>query len=520
MKKILLMTVLLALISGTAQLLSTEIEKKELTLKDAIYLALKNNLDIQVQKAVAEQSRLSLKMNRTIYLPTLSSSYRYNKSTAPSTNIYDGVDTLDNTTLTWNVGISQLMPLGGTLSLLLTNRETETNSVSTRWNPSIITYGGFAFSQPLLKNFGTLATNYNIKISRTDYQIRQHSLDENVVATVYNVESAYWELVYAYQNLEAAQMALQRAKDNLKLNEIKKKVGTIPPIDVLESRANVASNESRVIQAERTLQTREENLKRILNMSRESSIILPLDKAEINPISLDFDSFLKEAMENRPEMKRAKLNLNNYDIRVKYYRNQVLPTLNFTFDFYSYGQAGTFYNTPSYVSPFDPEWYRIKVFESGFSDSFSDIFKLNNKNYTLAFNLEIPIPLERERAQLALSKVQQKQATLEYQNAENTIYSELKESIKEVETNQKLVEADNLTLALQQENLKAEEKRLSVGLSTNFMVLEYQRRVADAQTQALRSTIDFMLSVARLNRYLNRTFKIYQINFSDVIGNK
>jgi outer membrane protein TolC len=348
----------------------------------------------------------------------------------------------------------------------------------------------------------------------SDLQLR-----ENIIQLVYNIESAYWELVYAHQSHEAAKMALERAKDLLKQNQVKEKVGTIAPIDVLSSKAQVARNESGVISAERNIQIREETLKNILNMSKENVTIVPTDTPEIKSVSVDFNDFLLEALENRPDIKRQKINLKNNNLGVRYYKNQALPSLNLTASYSSYGQGGTVWDIDTDLSPTDPG-YRTEVEKKTFLDSVKEVLKNINKNYSFSFNLQIPIGFKEERARLAQARINLKRALLELKNTENNIYKEVKDVIKELESNRKLVEADRIAMELVGENLRAEEKKLSVGLSTNFNVQEYQRQLADAETSYLRSVINYNLTLARLNQVLARTFKAHDIKFADYYKEK
>jgi outer membrane protein TolC len=341
-------------------------------------------------------------------------------------------------------------------------------------------------------------------------------LEQSVVNLVYEVEATYWELVYAHQNLEAAKMALNRAKDLLNQNEIKVKVGTAAPIEILSSKANVARNESTVIQAEQAIQTREEALKRILNMSKEPFAIIPKDEPGIKDVPVDFDAFLKEAMQNRPDMNQAKINLENNGLTVKYRRNQGLPNLQLDTGFESSAVGGTTWDFPI-ENPFDPDFVRVKTDEISFADTLKDIFRLANTDFSVGLNLNTPILFTAERAQLAQAKIERERAMFELKDVENTIYSEVKDVIRQVESNKKLVEADRIALELEGENLKAEEKKLSVGLSTNFQVLQYQQQYAAAQTQLLRTTINYVLTSARIDQVLNRTLQKYDIKFNNIL---
>jgi outer membrane protein TolC len=517
MKKALIFTIFGVIICGLVFPAQSP-EGKELTLKDAIYHALKNNLGLQVQKAQTRVARLNLRINRAqLYLPTLEVESNYQKSKQPSVNTLDGVDAVERDTFSWDVGINQRTPLGGLFSVSFDSSRDTTNVVTATYNPQLETSMTVSLSQPLLRNFGTLATNYQIYIAANNHKISQYQLEESVVNLVYQVEAAYWELVYAHQNLEAAKMALNRAKDLLGQNEIKVKVGTVAPIEILSSKANVARNESTVIQAEQAIQSREEALKRILNMSKEPFAIIPKDDPEIKDIPVDFNAFLGEAMNNRADMNRAKINLESNGITVKYQKNQLLPSLQMDAGYGSSGFGGTTWDFPI-ENPFDPDFAPVEVETIGFADTVKDIFKLENTSLQLNVNLQTPILLTAERARLSQAKIERERAILELRDLENTIYSEVKDVIRQVESNKQLVEADRIALELEGENLKAEEKKLSVGLSTNFQVLQYQQQYAAAQTQLLRSTINYVLTTARIDQVLNRTLKKYNIEFKNILG--
>lgn len=520
MKKVLSVILLMAVLVSFATAEKPEAEKK-LTLQDAILIALKNNLDLQIQKSNTQISLQDLKISQAIYVPNLNISGSTEKQLQPSTDINEGVDTKSNRTDSLSIRVSQRVPfLGGTVTFGLTNFARDTNVLNTPLNPYISAYAGATYSQPLLKNFGKLATNYNIYIADNRLKSSKLELQEQIATLVYNVEQAYWQLVLAYQELETTKMALKLSKDLLKQNEIKVKVGTAAPIEILSSKAQVAQNESNLISAEQTIQLREEALKKILNLSKDPSMLFPIDSPQVKKFKADFDDYLVEALQNRLDMKRAKIDLENQNITVKYYKNQALPNLRLETSFSSYGGGGTFWDYPRNVSPFDPSFYRTKILERTLWDAWGDVFKFSNKNYSIQLTLNMPIGFKAERANLAKSRIQLDQSLKRLRNTENTVYSEVKQVIKKLESNKKLVESTKIAEELQLETLKAEEKKLSVGISTNFEVLTTQERYANSQVSALRSVINYVLTIAEINKTLNRTFKVYNINFSDFYSNK
>lgn len=519
MKKWLIFLIAVSLVGGVFA--RAEEEKKELSLKEAIFQALKNNLDLQVQMSDAELSRQTLRINKAIFIPTLDISGSTSEANIPSSGFLSGAAVTKSTGLSLELTLTQQLPFGGNVRFNLDNGKTKSNSKWANPDPSLSSEARFTLSQPLLKNFGMTATKREIYIASNSLKMAKHQLRQNIIDLVYNVEQAYWNLVLAHQSYEATEMALKRAQDLLKQNEIKVKVGSAAPIEILTAKADVAVNESALIQAERNIQTSEENLKRILNMSKEPATIFPSDRPEIKKIPVDFNEFLEEGLNNRPDMERAKLDLENYKIRVKYAKNQALPELNVVAFYYTTGQGGDLYEYAPGKSPlqddFDRETDTVLSQQKSIWGSMDDVFSNLYKNYSISLNLSIPIGFASEKAQLAQARINLKRSLLTLQNTENTVYSEVKEVIKQLEANAKLVEADRITLELQEQRLKAEEKRLSVGLSTNFEVLAYQRQLATSQTQALGSTIEYTMTLARINQILARTFDVYDIKFKDFI---
>ncbi len=505
-------------------LVSAEEQKKELSLKEAIYYTLKNNLDLQVQMTDAEYARKALKINKAIFIPNLQINGMTSETNNPSEGVLSGArDKATNQTQSMELALVQRLPIGGIVNFSIYNQKSESNSIFSNPNPSLYAQAQVTLTQPLLKNFGLTPTKQAIYIAANNLHIARHQLKENILTLIYNIEEAYWNLVYAYQNLETNKMALERSKDLLRQNEIRVRVGSAAPIEILTAKADVAMNESQLIIAEQTIQTAEERLKRILNMSKENYTVIPTEKPEIKKIDVDFDGFLSEGLNSRPDVERAKLNLENSRIGVKYARNQALPELQLSASYYSTGRGGDIIIYKEGKSPFMPDFDPTtdieRIDKKSIGEAMDDVFKRLYKNFQVQLSLTMPLSFSLEKAQLAQAKINLERAQLNLKNVEITVYSEVKEVIKSLQANAKLVEAYKIAVELQGERLKAEEKKLSVGLSTNFIVLDYQRQYASAQTQALRSVIDYNLTLARINRILARTFNVYDIKFDDFINN-
>ncbi len=512
MRKIFIIIISLFFIANIS--LFSEEEIKDLTLKDAIFHALKNNIDIQIEMTNTEKSRLTKIIGDTIFIPSFSINAGASETNSPSSGVLSGADVSKNENLNVDLKLEQRYALGGTFSIELKNFRRKSNSIFSTINPVLSSELNFSLTQPLLKGFGTFATKKDIMISMNEHIRSKHQLKNTIIELIYNVEDYYWNLVYRIQSMDAIKKSLERARKLLKQNELRVKVGVSAPIDILEAKAEVASYESQIIQAEKNVQMAENNLRKILNITLDKYKINPVDIPEKLSIPVDFNGYLLEALNNRPDIKRAKLDMENNKIRVKYARNQMLPDLQLTASYYTTGQGGDqlIYGPGSIFEARPVIGVVKKDVWNTINDTISNIYK----NFSLRLNLTLPLSNKKERAELEQSKLNLQSSFLSLKKVENDIYAEVEDVVKELEQNAKLVESNKIALKLEEQKLKAEEKKLSVGLSTNYQVLNYQRDFANAQTNNLKSVVDYMMTIARINKVLGRTFSVYKISFSDL----
>ncbi|MCI0471636.1 MAG: TolC family protein [Candidatus Aminicenantes bacterium] len=525
MKKVKLLFVLIALFANLfilAQDKPAQAEQagevpgqKEITLKEAIFIALKNNLDLQISMIAAENSRNSVRISNADFIPQLSIDLTTQESEYPSTGVLAGADIVNNKYLAMDLSISQKLAIGGDLIITLQNQRSESNVTWNTVNPSLSSRLQIILNQPLLKGFGTLAAKKNIYVAFTDQKKSEFQLKRQILDLVYTLENAYWNLVFAFQNLDTMKMSLKRSQDLLKQNRIKVKVGAAAPIDIFDAEANVAADESNLLQAEQAIQNAEEELKKLLNMSSLEQAIIPTDRPEVKKIDVDFNAFLLEALEKRPDVQQAKLDLKRYKIEVKYARNQMMPDLQLSAQYWTTGQGGDQLITEGNI--FLGNYRVIGVIKKDIWETMKDTFSNLYKNYSLMLSLKIPISNSRERALLSMAKLQLESSFLTLKNTENTVYSEVKQAIRSLESNLKLVDAQKIRLELEDKKLKAEEKKLAVGLVSNYDVILKQREYVAAQTNHLNALKNFNMSIADINRKLCRTFDAYDIKFTDFL---
>jgi outer membrane protein TolC len=491
---------------------------KSMTLEEVIDQTLKNNLDLQIEMSNPEISQALWDKSKAIFIPTLTVDFRRGSTTTPSSSIFTGADIEKADSGSLGLTLSQRLLLGGSLEVTLDNSRNTTNSRFTQINPRYGSQLTFNLTQPLLKNFGLTPTKRNIYVSRNNQKKSLFALKQQVIDLIYSAEEAYWNLVYSHQNLEVKEKSLQLAKDLLKQNEVQVKVGVSAPMDILTAQAEVAARESEALQARSQIQTYEENLRRILNISHLPEAIIPEDKPVFSPVESDFNGFLQTALEKRPDIEQVRIDLRSKNIDVRYYRNQTLPNLQLTASYYTKGLSGT---------PQDVDIILISDGADGaggiggnLSDSLRDALKSLYKNYSIGLQMSIPVINTSAKADLVQARLNLEQSLLTLKKTESIVYSEVKQIIMDLETNAKIVEANRISRELADQKLAAEQKKLSVGLSTNYQVLQYQRDFANAQIAELKSLIDYSLALSRVNRVLGTTLEKHHIEFSDFLPGK
>ena len=493
-------------------------KEQTLSLEDCILKAMENNLDIAIEVLNPELADISVSRAQEKFLPSLSFNYNKRDTNSASYSFLDASDQISTISDSYSAQISQLIPTGGSFSISLDGYKTTTNRRFTSINPRYGYTLSFNFSQPLLKNFGSKVSRREIIIARNSQDISENQLKRVLQETIYSVEEAYWNMVHSIENLKVRQQSLKLAQDLLEKNMKAVEVGTLAPIEILSAQSAVATREADILQAEAVLKDNEDRLKTIINLAAEEEAelakIIPLDKPAFEKKEVTLDEALRTAMDNRPDLSATRIDLKNKELDVSYSRNQLLPNLSLNASYWSPGVTGDQLVYP----PGDPFADPIGIIEGSPSDALKDVFNFKYNNWTAGITLDIPLNTILSRADYAQARVNLDQAMLRLKNQEQQIFLEIKNAVRAVQTDYKRIQAYKVARELGEKTLEAEEEKLKVGITTPFFVLQYQTDLATAQTNTLKAAVDYILSLARLNRAMGISLKEKNIRFSKVLG--
>lgn len=460
-------------------------EKIELSLEQAIRLALQNTLDLDVASLTYEKAAFGIGSAKGYFDPNVEVDVNVNRTQEAS---FSSISATDTKNQTGNLIFGGNLLSGGTYNLTWANSRVDSVIPGyTLFNPrysSSLTVGA---TQPLLRNFGSTVTNRLVVQARYGRDSSAWAFVSQVQATVQNVDSAYWDLAYARALLASKQEALAIAKDLNRITQIKIDVGTFAPIDIVQTEVTVAQREQDIITAEGQIGDAEDRLKRILNVRNLPDWQRPVIPTELPtdmPITVNVEDGMRQALETRPEIRQALLDIESKKLTLVYDRSQLKPRLdlNASYGYAGLGAQGT------YVFPDG------SVQSLSYGDALSNIFDRNYPAWAVGLTFAIPIfnRTARNNAAIASSDVELSRTNLAL--LKQNLWVEVRTAGRGVDTALRSVAAAKKSRELAERNLDAEKKKFENGMSTTFQVSSIQNDLTNAKALELQAFAAYVKS--------------------------
>jgi outer membrane protein TolC len=453
-----------------------------LSLDEAVALAIANNQDLNVSVNAAEASSFLLFSNMGIFDPLAEAFVTRSHSEEAATSELVGADvnTRDNTE--FGAQVTQLAPTGGTFSLGFSGNRTSTNSTFFFVNPSYFSGLTLSFSQPLLRNFGRDTTTWLIRTARNSRDASYQGFVRSVHGTVNGVEQAYWDLVYALRNLEVQREARTLAADLNRITRIKIDVGSLAPIDIVQTEVGIATAEQQIIIAEGLIGDAQDRLKRLLNLdpARWTVPIVPTDEVRAEQPAVSVEDGMRQALLRRPEIIAAAYHVDSDRIRYEYWRNQTKPALDLVGSYGNTGIGGT-------TTIRDEMGMVISRSEGGFGDAFEQVIDRDFKNWSIGLRFSYPILNRRAKGQRGAALYTWEANKAGLTALEQNVLVEVRAAARDIDTAARSIVAAQKSRELAERNLDAERKKFENGMTTSFQVLEITNDLSLARGNELQA---------------------------------
>lgn len=467
-----------------------------LTLAEAVEIALTRNIALRSERYARERARLGIDQAMGIYDFGLSASVSAAEDENPAASNLDGAEIQKQKRNGLTVGGSQLLPTGGVAGILWTNNRYETNSSFSLLNPSFSAGVDFSLTQPILQGFGRQATDYGIEVARVGDQISQELFTAQIIQTVQRVENAYWLLIAARDQLRVAEESLRLAQELHDNNRIRVEVGTLAPLELVSSEAQIATREEEIIRARGTIGDAEDLLFFLLNIEQGdawSKTIIPETDPEIEQPKVTVEESIATALATRTEIAAQELELKALEIDQAFYAQDLKPRLDLKATYGLNGLGGD-------VLLRDDEGNVIGTLPGGWDDAMDQVTGWDFPGWVVGLEFSVPLQNRSAKARKAIADVALEQGRLASEQLELQITTEVRAAVRNLETSRQQLESARVSLRLAERNLDAERKKFDNGLSTSFQVLEIQDDLSAAGSRVVAATTGYRRALVEYYR--------------------
>ncbi|HET8781516.1 MAG TPA: TolC family protein, partial [Pyrinomonadaceae bacterium] len=531
------------------QRLGVGTETLPLSLNDAIKRALENNNDIEVARDTVRIAETQLRSLEGIFDPIFEITPQYDKRIDPVQSELSGggsTGTTSTTTYTWSPSVSkQFGKGGGSYFLQFANSHTNTSNSFSLLNPFYSSNLSLSFTQPLLRDRSIDNNRRQIRIQRkridqSDADFRQRTID-----VITRVQQAYWELVFALRDQQNQLANLNLSRESLRNIEAQIAAGAKAPLERAEVLTELANRETALLTAVQVVAISENNLKVLIfkepNAPEWSHQLTPTEQPKFDTTPVNLPEALKAARDNRPELRRLRLQNDINDIDISFFKNQTKPRIDLVGAVALTGLAGSDVSDPAppigslvplifgdpLLSPTAFLLQQIRAIQTaqglplanvpqvqepdittrpnpnlvgGYGRDLRNLISGDTRNVTVGVRIQLPFKNTTAQANLAGARIQKEQLAATVRSQEQIIEVDVRNSAQAVESARQRVLSAREARTNAEMQLEGEQRLYQVGRSTTFLLFQRENALANARASELRAETDYNKAIADLQR--------------------
>lgn len=447
---------------------------RKLTVRQAVEQALQNNLNLKLAEEDTEIAGGGIEIAESSFDKTVSG--QVGVESQEYTPLYSGAAEQEDTG-TLGISLAKKFTTGTKVDLGWSNSRYDSDQSGLELNPSYGSTLSIDLAQPLLRGWGTDIQTAQLKAAEASYDASVHQVDSTAADLAAQVKNGYWELVFAWQDIDVTKLSLELAQKLLEETEAKIAAGKLAQVEVYQPQSEVARREEELITAERAIGAAEDNLKLLLNATGDWLIQYePVDTPMTEPIRPEVKNVLTRALENRPDLKAAELAIRAAQLEEKIAQDNLRPTLDLTGGL---GYGGT---------------------DEGYDDALSAATDDPDVGWQVGLTFTHSLDNSYAKGALRQAKASHSKARTNSQLLQLEITRSVRTTVRDVELAIKAMEATRKTSIATRKRLEAEEAKFEAGRSTTLDVLTAQEAYSQALSQENRTKIVYAQSLAELDR--------------------
>jgi outer membrane protein len=402
---------------------------------------------------------------------------------------------------------------------------------------------GFRFTQPLFRNLRIDNTRRNLRIARRRLEQTDADFRRQTIETIAQVQRTYWDLVFALRDQQNRQANLELSRENLRQVEARIAAGASAPLARWEVETELANRESDLLLATQLVSVTENNLKQLLLKDATSAewtaTYTPTDRPAFSLDTVSLDAAIKDAMDNRYELRRLKLASDINKVDLAFFKDQTKPQIDLNTTVSLNGLALGGANTESFLVPRytgNDEVLRTRLnpllaaanmpiinqeiieipgtpsfLAGGFNRSLANMFRNDAPNYSIGVTISFPFRNRTAKAGLAGARVLENQIATQMRAQEQVVIVEVRNAVQAVETARQRVLSARRARENAEELLKGERALFDAGRSTTFLLFQRENALTNARNAEIRAETDYNKAVADLQRATSTTFQMNNI---------
>jgi outer membrane protein TolC len=456
--------------------------------------------------------------------PVFTGTLQYESQNSQQTNtLITGTDTLKQNAATYNFGYQQGFLTGTQFNFTFNNSRTTTNSIRSTYSPQLNSLFQAKVTQHLLQGFGWGINGRLILQAKNDRRITDSAFRAQLLYTVSQIENIYWGLVSAYEDEQAKERALAQSTQLTADNRRQLEIGTLAPLDVVNSDAAVAADKQALVASQTNLEYQQLLMKqaiaRNLNDPQLSNApVIPTDRVGLDRLPEEdtpIEDLVRQAYANNPQIEQATLNMKNNEITIKALKNGLLPTVD-AYAYYGGSSLGGSQN-PALQCDFvsgatcPPGTYPTR----GLNDVFGNTFTGRYPDKAVGVNISIPLRNRIAQADQARSQMEYRQSQMRLQQLYTQVRINVINGQYALTNDRAQVQSAQAARDYAVQSLEAEQKKYRLGASTTALVLQQQRNLAAADNTLISATAAYAKDRVALGQLLSNLLDKYGINIVD-----
>lgn len=522
--------------------IGVSVSQTRLSLEEAIQMALRNNLEIEIEKTAQAAAAESVRGAQAYLDPSFRWLPSVERRVTPTGNVLASpTGKLQENFLAQNISFRQRTPWqGATFQADFENLRQSTNNPFLNLNPYITPRLAVGFTAPLLRG-------RQIDRERADVVIRRKQLDSadatfelRVIDVVARVEQAYYDLVAVRADLDVIREGVTLAREQLDRTRRFIASGTVAPVELAAAEAELERREDDFFSAINLLNQAENNLKTLLASGRDDAIwkdvIIPTTSERAQPLPdlpNDLAELVKNALGQRVELRLLNVRRDVNHTERQLAREQSRVQLNLTGAYISNGLAGSLLSTGNpfaaqqeqLVNQLNLIGSRVGVppitgggfgnaqlpadFVGGYGQSLYNLFSLRYSTLQAGVTLDWNWRNTAANSTIAQTAITERRIGLERRQIEQAIEAQLRNALQGIESSRQRILAAETSARAAREKLDSEVRLYQTGESTNFLVLTRQNELSDSRRRVVLATLEYNKSIKRLAFALGRTVEQY-----------